>query len=108
MRSNNILEINSLLEYKYYINSDFEKLKKILDNILPNNSNKIFKSKKKKKELLEDDDIDIDYEYMDAAEIFDLVNNKPNDMSDEEYYQFLKKNGAYNYLIKIYGGKTKP
>ena len=51
MRSNNILEINSLLEYKYYINSDFEKLKKILDNILPNNSNKIFKSKKKKKEL---------------------------------------------------------
>ena len=56
MKSKNISDIDFLLDYKYYIKSDFNEIRKKLDNISTKKKKKIKLIVKKKKGEIEDDD----------------------------------------------------
>ena len=107
MSINKVYEINSLLDYKYYIDTDFIELQKILDDILPNKKKKMLLNGSKNKGDIEDDD-DIDYEGMCVYELYDLLSRKPENISSEEYDKIIIKNKGYAQLKKYYNGRKKP
>ena len=90
----NISDIESLLDFTLYIKSDLNGVKTLLNKIL-------FNSKGKK-------DDDIDYEKMNVDELFNLLSQKPEDISEEEYNKYLKKHKGYKALLKLYSGRKKP
>ena len=90
MGDHEISDLENLLNYKYYIDSDLNQLKILLDKIL------------------EEGDDEIDYEKMDIPELFDLLIQKPENMSKKEYDKYLKNNKGYILLKKYYSGRTKP
>ena len=90
MGDHEISDLENLLNYKYYIDPDLNQLKILLDKIL------------------EEGDDEIDYEKMDIPELFDLLIQKPENMSNKEYDKYLKNNKGYILLKKYYSGRTKP
>ena len=106
MESKNISDINSLLDYRFYILSDFSEIKQRLNNISIKKKNKKNLSLKKPKE--EDDDNIDDFEQMKVSELYDLYADKAKNLSNKEFLKFVKKSKGYSILRKIYRGKTKP
>ena len=105
MYYDNINDIESLLNFKYYIESNLNELRNLLDKILPKKKEKSKSDGNKLKELLDDD---TDYEKMDVSELFELLANKPENMTQEEYDKFLKSHKGYKELRKFYNGRVKP
>ena len=105
MYYDNIIDIESLLNFKYYVESDLNDLRNLLDKILRKKKKKSISDGNQLKELLDDD---TDYEKMDVSELFELLANKPENMTQEEYDKFLKSHKGYKELRKFYNGRVKP
>ena len=105
MYNDNIIDIGSLLNFKYYVKSDLTDLRNLLDKILHKKKKKSKSDENKLKELLDDD---IDYEKMDVSELWELLSKKPENMTQEEYDKFLISHKGYKELRKFYNGRVKP
>ena len=105
MSYDNIIDIESLLNFEYYVKSDLNELKNLLDKILPKKKKKSKSDGNKLKELLDDD---TDYEKMDVSELFELLAKKPENITQKEYDKFLKNHKGYKELRKFYNGRVKP
>ena len=103
----NINDIESLLNFKYYVASDLNDLRNLLDKILPKKKKKSKSNGNKLKELNDDED-DIDYEKMDVSELFELLAKKPENMTQAEYDKYLRSHKGYKELRKFYNGRVKP
>ena len=97
-------EIESLLNYKIYINKDFEDLRKKMTQIQTKGKNSIaFGGKKPKiKGGNSNNDNEYDYSKMNIAQLFGMFSQKPDNMTDAEYNEYLKNNEGYRKLLNIY------
>lgn len=109
MNSNDKQKIKSLLDYNNYIGEDFSYLKQKLNEIQRKGQNSNHSSGKKSKVKDDNENDEYDYDKMNISELYELFYQKPDNMTDEEYSNYLKNNKGYQKLLKIYTRtRTKP
>ena len=106
MDSDNATDVDSLMNYKNYINSDFNDLRKILKIIIKKNNSQTA-GETKNKNLAEYND-DNKFKNMTVSELYQYLSKKPAGMTDEEYEKFVVNTKAYKQLKKCYNGSKKP